>query len=321
MFEMDSDRYSDQSDEQGAENLVCRPIEARNSTLRDMTPSHIHGYFEREGPGGGLIMDETKETRSSLRQLEFLAANLPPRDLDILRDIEARRYMTSGQIRRLRFWDASTPGSAQRIANRVTSRLKGHGLIFPLDRRIGGVRGGSGENVWALTPSGFRLLRLDDSNLPRKRGFEPSRRFEEHTLAIAELDVQLRSIAGVTVTQAQFEPACWREYNGRRLKPDYFTVTVSGNYEDFWFFEIDLATESPSQVVAKCEQYQDYYRSGVEQRATGIFPRVVWVTLNSKRRESIERHIRASRTLRQKDLFLVILPNELDPTIRRGAAL
>ena len=267
-------------------------------------------------------MDETKITRSSLRQLEFLAAELPPRDLDVLQIVEERRYITSGQVRRLRFdGEAGSPGSAQRIANRVLQRLNGHGLIVPLDRRIGGVRGGSGKNVWALTPAGFRLLHLYDEGLPRKRGFEPSRRFEAHTLAIAELDAQLRGIAGVTVTQAQFEPACWREYNGRRLKPDYFVVTCCGDYEDFWFFEIDLATETPSQIVLKCEQYQDYYSSGTEQRASGVFPRVVWVVPDGKRRAAIERHIRASRTLRQKDLFLIVLPDELEHTIREGAAL
>lgn len=262
-------------------------------------------------------MEETKMTRTSLRKLEDLAANLPSRDLDVLRDIEARRYVTSGQVQRLRFGSAS----AQRIANRVLNRLKYHGLVTALPRRIGGVRGGSGDIVWALTPAGFRLLHLDDVNQPRRKWFAPSRRFEEHTIAIAELDVQLRGIAGVTVTAAQFEPACWRDYgNGHKLKPDLYAVTESGEYQDCWLFEVDSGVEMPSQVMKKCMEYQDYYHSGMEQRATGIFPRVVWLVPDSKRKETIQRYIRENPALRQKGLFLVIVPEELEPLIRKGAA-
>ena len=262
-------------------------------------------------------MHEIKASRRSLRRLENLAAYMPPRDMDVLRDIEERRYMTSGQVRRLRFGGAA----AQRITNRVLNRLKGHGLIDTIGRRVGGPQGGSGDYAWALTPVGYRLLHLHEDGLPRRRWFEPSRRFEEHTLAVAEVDIRLREVAGVKVKQAQFEPASWREYNGRRLKPDYFAMTCNGDYEDFWFFEVDLGSEIPSKVAAKCVEYQDYYRSGTEQRAAGVFPRVVWVTPDKERRDVIERYIRDSGELRQKDLFLVILPEELEHTVREGAAL
>jgi len=266
-------------------------------------------------------MEEAKQTRISLRQLKLLAEQMPSRDLDVLRDIEARRYMTSGQICRLRFGSAGTPGSAQRIANRVINRLKGHGLIVPLNRRIGGVRGGSVDNIWAQTPAGFRLLHLDEDNTTRKRVFEPSQRFAEHTLAVTELDVQLRSIQGIAVVEVQFEPDSWRDCGQRSLKPDLYAVTSVGDYEDYWFFEVDLATESPLRVVAKCMQYQEYYYSGVEQRMTGVFPRVVWVVPNSKRRESVWRHMREDRALKEKDLFLIILPDELEHLVRTGGVL
>ena len=265
-------------------------------------------------------MEEARQGRISLRQLELLADQLPSRDLDVLRDIEARRYMTSGQICRLRFGTAGTPGSAQRIANRVLNRLKGHGLIEHLKRRIGGVKGGSGDYIWALTPAGFRLLHLDD-DLSIRYGFEPSQRFAEHTLAVTELDMQLRSIQGIAVVEVQFEPDSWRDCGQRSLKPDLYAITSVGDYEDYWFFEVDLATESPLRVVAKCMQYQEYYHSGVEQRKTGVFPRVVWVVPNSKRRESVWRHMREDRALKEKDLFLIILPDELEHLVRTGGVL
>ena len=263
-------------------------------------------------------MEEAGQMRVSLRQLEYLAVNMPPRDMDVLRDIEARRYMATGQICRLRFGTAGTPGSARRIANRVTNRLKEHGLLVSLNRRVGGVRGGSGDNIWSLTPAGYKLLHLDEEGLPRKLNFEPSQRFAEHTLAVTELDVQLRGIEGVEVKEVQFEPACWRDYGQNRLKPDYYAFTAVGRFEDHWFFEIDLATEKPQKVTAKCKQYQDYYYSNEELRRIGIFPRVVWVTPDEKRRDTIRRHIREDRALTAKKLFFVIVPGELEHMVRTG---
>jgi hypothetical protein len=259
--------------------------------------------------------------RISQEQLEHLAASLPSRDLDVLCDIEARRYMTSRQIRTLRFGNASTLNSARCISNRAIGRLKGNGLIAVVSRRRGGCKGGDGGCVWTLTAAGARLLHLGRGERLPKRNFAPSQRFAEHTLAIAELDIQLRHIDGVIVTEVQFEPECWREYGGKSLKPDYYAVTTDGEYEDFWFFEIDLATEAPSRVVAKCEQYQAYFRSGTEQRDTGIFPRVVWVVPDSVRKETVQGYIRRSKELKEKHLFLVILPDELENLIREGVKL
>ncbi len=45
------------------------------------------------------------------------------------------------------------------------------------------------------------------------------------------------------------------------LKPDLFAATKSDGYEDRWFIEIDLSTESPSTIIGKCDRYRDYYRS------------------------------------------------------------
>ena len=113
----------------------------------------------------------------------------------------------------------------------------------------------------------------------------------EHTLAVSELHTQLLGIEGITLTDIQFEPACWRSYHGTALKPDLYAVTTDGKYEDSWFFEIDLATEAPSRVVSKCEQYQEYYRSGVEQSKHGIFPLVVWIVPSAKRRATLQGQI------------------------------
>lgn len=262
---------------------------------------------------------ETSAERLSLHRLQQLAAQLPPRDLDILRDLEERRYMTSGQITRKHFTSASNAASAQRSANYVINRLCQHGLILSLARRIGGVRGGSKGFVWSLTTSGYRFLHLDGGEIPRRRTFEPSPYFVEHTLAISELELQLRSINGITVTELQLEPACWRDYSGAKLKPDLFAITSDGEYEDHWFFELDLATETPARVVDKCRQYQNYFRTNAEQRKYGVFPLVVWVVPDQRRKASLRDCIRQCRELQHKNLFTAILPDELEAFIRKGA--
>jgi hypothetical protein len=266
-------------------------------------------------------VDETDNERLSLRRLQQLAQQLPSRDLEILRDLESRRYMTSGQIARKHFSHAVSDASMQRSANFVIQRLKKNGLIVPLERRIGGVKGGSKGFVWSLTTSGYRLLHLNGEAIPRRRVFEPSPRFLDHTLGLAELDLQLRSIDGIRVAEIQLEPACWRDLNGNKLKPDMFAVTTNGEYEDYWFFELDLATETFPCVLGKCRQYLAYYRTNAEQRKHGVFPLVVWIVPSERRKAGLREHINQSKELHTKQLFTIILPDELEALIRKGASL
>jgi hypothetical protein len=310
-----------------------------------MSNNHNNGGFGGADFGGDFYdpsdekihvetPDETA-ARVSRKQLEQLAGNLQDREHAILQALQHTRYMSSGQVAEFGFSDAASQSAAQRAANRALNHLQDSGLISSLGRRVGGVRAGSSSYVWSLTNPGFRLLNLgndqDNPNAaqPRKRPFEPSPRFLNHTLGVTELYIQLLGMNGVTITNIQFEPQCWREFAGgyntggakQQLKPDLFAVTSDGNYDDSWFFELDLATEAPSRVVGKCEQYEAYYNSNAEQRQSGVFPLVVWIVPDGKRRTAIREHISQATTLRHKELFIVILPDELDALIQKGAGL
>jgi ribosomal protein S11 len=269
---------------------------------------------------------EETAARISRKQLEQLAGNLEDRQHAILQAMQHTRFMTSGQVADFGFGDAATPSAAQRAANRTLHHLQDNGLISSLERRVGGARAGSSSFVWGLTNPGFRLLNLDsDTDQPRKRPFEPSPRFLNHTLGVTELYIQLLGMNGVTITDIQFEPQCWRDYTGtggikEQLKPDLYAVTTDGTYDDSWYFELDLATETPARVISKCEQYEGYYNSNAEQRQSGVFPLVVWLVPDSKRKEAVQSHI-AQSPLRHKDLFTVIVPEELEGRIRQGAGL
>ena len=264
--------------------------------------------------------------RLSRQQLEKAEEKLGARDRQILTAVQRYRYLLTGQIQRLYFVDAATSAAALRATARALKRLQELGMIDHLARRIGGVRAGSGSLVWYITHAGERLLRLhDQAPTPIKRFFEPSPHFLAHSLAVAEVAVQLlelcRNPREVKLTALQPEPECWRTYSEYgtvlALKPDLFAVTASGQYEDRWFIEVDLATESPAKVVGKCEKYHKYYRTGLEQQEAEVFPLTVWIVPTVERKEKLIAHIRAAFD-KQPKLFSVITNDELTHLIRYG---
>jgi len=261
-------------------------------------------------------------------RLEELEQRLSERDRHILTSLLRCRYLTTLQIARLHYGGAISRRAAIRAANRCLTRLREYDLIRALTRRIGGVRAGSGSFVWTLTPGGFRLLQAGaGGDQPRKQFREPSMQFLAHSLVISEAYLQLTEICtrhAMVLATVQFEPDCWRRYSDRGgkqlvLKPDLYAVTQGGGYEDCWFIEIDCDTETIARIIEKCERYIHYLCSGVEQERTCVFPYVVWLTPDTKRRDSVARNIRAAFP-KGPNIFLVILPDELEALIRKGVA-
>lgn len=273
-------------------------------------------------PAGGA---PEPHRRLSRQQLISLDARLSTRDKDILLAIQRHRYLLSGQVQRLLFTDAANDSAALRAANRNLKKLNALGLIHSLSRRIGGVRAGSSSFVWHITHAGERLLRLHDHKAyPGKRFFEPSPYYLAHTLAVAEVSIQLAELCRDCKTRLatlQPEPECWRAYSelGKHvsLKPDLYAAVVSEEYEDRYFFEVDLDTESPAKVIEKCQKYHKYYRNGLEQKEHDMFPLTVWIVPSIKRKEHLLSHIR-STFIRQPKLFAVITLEELAQLIHDG---
>jgi hypothetical protein len=277
--------------------------------------------------------------RISKRELYRLNSLLSERDKTILLFVKACHYMTSRQIMRLLFTLAIKERSlsAIRATNRWLFRLKGMGLLYALPRRVGGVRAGSGANIWSLSMAGVKILSMTEQTnklfaLPRKRNFEPTPKFLEHRLAVAEVYVQLHEMANkynngtnkhIELVQIALEPDCWRSYSdigGRPLniKPDMYAVTAVSDYEDYWFMEVDLDTESPATVMRKCEQYVRYFQSGMEQRKHGVFPLVVWIVPTDKRKGSLSSHMDAQFSGSVRQIFVVITLDQLPELVRNG---
>ena len=119
----------------------------------------------------------------------------------------------------------------------------------------------------------------------------------------------------------QLEPKCWRTYSNTgvscSLKPDLYAATMSEEYEDRYFIEVDLDTESPAKIIEKCQKYHAYYRSGLEQEESEMFPLTVWIVPNTARKEKLIRHLREVFD-KQAKLFAVITGNELEHLILEG---
>lgn len=275
--------------------------------------------------GGSPDSAAEPSRRISKRQLMELDVSLGSRDKEILRTIQRHRYLMTRQVQRLLFTDAASPSAALRAASRSLKKLKSLGLAGSLSRRIGGVRAGSGSLIWHITHAGERLLRLHGCKpYASKRFFEPSPFFLAHTLAIAETSIRILEIcktAKLELSALQPEPECWRSYSehGRQvsLKPDLYAAITSPEYEDRYFIEIDLDTESPVKVIEKCGRYHTYYHSGLEQKEHGMFPLTVWIVPSEKRKEHLTAHIRPAFS-GQPRLFIVITDDELEHLILEG---
>lgn len=260
-----------------------------------------------------------------------LTEQLTERDVAALRTLRSHRLATTTQLQRWHF-TAEPPGgfadrrTALRVAQRVLRRLERHRLVARLYQRIGGVRRGSDSTVWQLDVRGDRLLSVLDGD-KRRRYVEPRKAFVAHTIAVTELATRLVEatsigrLEGATLTG---EPANWKRFTGRHgqmeiLKPDLQAVTVFGDYEDHWLFEMDRATEHPGVVVRKAQIYERYAATGAYQTDHGVFPAVLWVVPDEARQQALKRALRAARGI-ATEVHRVITDADFVPTVLAGSA-
>lgn len=259
---------------------------------------------------------------ASTRRLPRDEQQLSDRDLAVVMSVAEHRFLSAQQVEELHFFEHQTKIAGARVCRKVLARLNRDRVLTRLNRRVGGVRAGSASFVYTLGPIGRRIVGGTSG-----RSGEPSALFLDHTLAIADAHIDLVRAdreGEVELLKVQIEPACWRRYTGRGgapevLRPDLYIVTGNGDYEDFWFLEIDRSTESPAAISRKCRAYDTYRRSGREQDQHGAFPLVVWVTPDDVRKRKIESVIGRLRNVK-RDLFTVTTVDGLVPLVVAGAA-
>lgn len=248
--------------------------------------------------------------------VEQLHSGLSGRDLAIVGQVADLRLMSARQIGAVHFPLTEHLGelAAGRACQRVLARLTREGLLVRLERRVGGVRAGSAGFIYGLGQAGQKVLGLEG---PRRRAYEPGGRFVDHTLAITGLVVQVIEASrkgSLEILSLQAEPHCHRRFSGLGgpsvLRPDLFLALGVGELEMRWFVEVDRGTESLPVVLAKCRAYEAYYRSGREQSAHGVFPRICWVVPGEAREVRLNRAISGARSLDRR-LFVVATDAEV----------
>lgn len=237
-------------------------------------------------------------SRVSTTRLVAISEGMTDTERVIVQVVDRLRLVSHGQLARLApsGGDAS-PASAARTIRRTLLRLTELGVLSRLDRRIGGIRAGSAGHVYYLGPVGQRLIAYwNGDGLVRGRVRpEPGAPFVRHRLATSELYVAGRErerLGDLDLMAFDVEPACWRQsltgLGGQTiLKPDAFLRVGVGAYEDRWFIEVDLGTESRTVLARKLRAYLDYFHTGAEQATSGVFPRVLWLTTTDERKAAI----------------------------------
>jgi hypothetical protein len=229
--------------------------------------------------------------RISSKRVENVRRQLSDRDRLVLTAVEDLRLLSARQIERAIFVDGS-PLTRARRCRAALQRLTEWGCLTRLDRRIGGLRAGSAGFVYGFAPFGQRVLNPGAERLRRVR--EPRTAFADHVLMISELWVQLLEAEReerLKLIDFQSEPNCWRSSGGvssvQWVKPDAGVVTATDDWELHFFVEVDLATESQSVIRTKAATYADYWQTGKEQTARGVFPRVLFLVPYERRKEQI----------------------------------
>ena len=268
-------------------------------------------------------------TRIGRAQLQTIAEQLDTTDRELLALLAAHRYATTRQLAQITELSGQygSAHSALRQTSRRLRRQHGLGLVAHLERRIGGTRAGSAGYVWYLTAAGQRLTSEGQGRGARRRFQEPSPLFLAHTLAITQARVVIEQAihaVGGHLARLRTEPACWRSWlrlGGALswLKPDLEAITATDTgAEDHWLLEVDLDTEHPARLLAKCHDYQAHLASGTFQAQHGYYPQVVWLLTNQARAGRLAEQIATDQTLNPGLFKITAAPEQLAALIQRG---
>ena len=266
-------------------------------------------------------------TDSTARFSSLVPAPIHPMQARLLALVAAHRFATTTQLARLTALEYASSASALRQTQRHLASLAQQRLLTSLERRVGGWQGGSAVTVWAATTRGQRLVAADEDEgeVPRRqRPREVSTTFLDHLLAITEVRTSIEEAVRQeedTEAVVALEPDCWRTALSpsgqvQVLRPDLAVTITSPAYEDRYFVEVDRATENPGRVIATCWRYQEHQ---AQVGDGGVFPLVVWLVPNDRRRHRLERAIAHSTGL-LRDLFRVIRLDQLPTLIHGGPA-
>lgn len=260
-------------------------------------------------------------------RIQGLADQLGFRDWEIVQTLSKLRVVQARQLQHLHFIDES-PATQARRCRRYLQRLVTLGVVTRLDRVVGGVRAGSAGHIYVLSTGGLKLAARLGRPAPARsqKPTTPGAAFLGHRLAVSELYVRLVEAERdrrLELLSYDAEPDCWRRFigpgGGRAwAKPDSFVeLGIGPSFIDSYFVEVDRATQSSSALKEKCVAYRRYRVTGAEQERTGVFPQVVFL-VPDERRKAFVVDVLAKQPPESWKLFRVGLFDEAVDLFTRG---
>jgi hypothetical protein len=257
------------------------------------------------------MTDATVPGRVSVTR-DALGGPPAPGDAAVVAALSGLRFATSAQLRRL-----VAPTATDRAWQRRLRRLTTHGYVRRVQRRVGGYGAGSSPWSYALGPAVMRPLGVRPAALP-------GRAYQRHRLLTTEVVVQavevLRGRPGWRLDYRVEADAWERLPAGGWVKPDAALVARGPGIEDRYAVEVDTGTESLPAIRRKLDAYRALYAAGTLQARDGLFPRVVFVTLDARRAADLAAVIARRReplyavtTLAAWPTWLVTEPEERPP--------
>ncbi|MEA9985666.1 replication-relaxation family protein [Subtercola sp. RTI3] len=199
-----------------------------------------------------------------------------PRDRQIVLLVNQFHQLTSGHVRDLVFHDTTGMPPFRALKRLVESRH----LVRIEKKMAGGSSGGSGQYVYQLGSEGWKLAR-------REGRYYPQSAVNYHTLAIADVHVQLKKLERTGEIKIigfmnEFDSAVI--IGGAKLTPDYqveIGIPAKRQSLSLWI-EIDLGTERPKQIKDKLMRYWHAYQNATEHDLA-TFPVVLFLAPDEER--------------------------------------
>lgn len=228
---------------------------------------------------------------------EALASSLSDRDWRIIESVSRLRMLTGGQLERLHF-PLLTSSRGRSVARwRTLKRLVDARILLTVRRPSR--RASSAERCYTLGAAGQQLVQIRANLAGRgriRRVSVPGERFIEHTIATSELCVALLERGArrgfVVESYAVEDAATWPASQGIQLRPDALCILRHDGVRDYWWLEIDRATESLPTIRRKLRTYLAFVESG-QLGPDGLVPRVLFAGPTEARCAAIQREIQA----------------------------
>ncbi|MFF6951804.1 replication-relaxation family protein [Streptomyces iakyrus] len=202
---------------------------------------------------------------------------LTSRDLQIVRFVADHGFVKTSHVRALIFEENKSDTPAYRRLELLTEWRFLRKVEVPT---IGGSKGGSGQNVYALDYQGKKLLNPESYMAPRLADWR-------HIIAVTDAHVTLwrkRKAERYDIRECVTEPRNWITVSGAELRPDLRVRLYDGveERELAWWLEVDTGVERSKQLTDKMLRYYHAWQHANES-TFDIFPLAVFLVVDGER--------------------------------------